>query len=420
MPRRPATGSSTFPVSAGNNAALPESEAAADELSLLARLLAFGPEAPLWEDSQERMLQVIRQAIREGNDNLLARALELTSQESTALEQLLWHIEAVAANPTVIIRGQAGAARLVVVPILITPAPTLQGRSIEHGAAFEALAGSIEDTCLVSAGGSVVLVDYLYHPTELASFLPSQLSRLAQHVLEAKQNEVSDFSVALRQAGWPSQKDRLPEASTSALGCLLAVVVEEPTALQPRNVSSDEAEEQVIAAIEAWAPSANDLLAACLNLDSGSVHVLGFDSFFDGLRFALKCLRELGLHSELALTLSERSIMPRALTILLSSYGDVGEAREVRLSVASRLDGTLLLGRAVPVEGNENAIDTIMRITRCLRYCGIEDIGVVPEVQPLEQGADAGKRVFLVPRDVQQVSGIRIPVPPGPDEEMIH
>lgn len=420
MPRRAAPESSTFPVSAGRNAALPESEAAADELSLLARLLAFGPEAPLWEDSQERMVQVIRQAIREGNDTLFARALELASQESTALEQLLWHIEEVAANPTVTIRGQAGSARLVVVPILITPAPALQGVSIEPSAAFGALAGSIEDTCLVSAGGSVLLVDYLYHPTELASFLPSQIRRLAQHLLDAKQDVVSGFSAALGQTGWPSQKDRLPEDPTSALCCLLAVVVEEPMALQSRNVPSVEAEDQVIAAIEAWAPSANDLLAACLNLDSGSVHVLGFDSFFDGLRFALKCLRELGLHSELALTMSERSIMPRALTILLSSHGDTGQACEVRLSLASRLDGTLLLGKAVPVEGNEDAIDTIMRITRCLRYCGIEDIGVVPEVQPLEQGAEAGKRIFLVPGDVQQVSGIRIPVPPGPDGETVH
>ena len=111
---------------------------------------------------------------------------------------------------------------------------------------------------------------------------------------------------------------------------------------------------------------------------------------------------------------------PNALSILLCCYGDIVQAREVRVSAVSRLDGALLLGKVLHVEGNEDAGDTIMRLTRCLRFCGIEDIGVLPEVQPLGQGGEVEEPIFLTLRDVERVSGVRNPPPPELDEGLIH
>src|SRR5690606_26905545 len=121
---------------------------------------------------------------------------------------------------------------------------------------------------------------------------PSQIGSLAQHVLDKKGGGCPSFPQELDATGMPLQNDPMPDASlASSLFCLLAVAVGGQEASGRLEVLSQEAEDRVMAAIEVWARSAIEPLAACLGLNSGCVHVLGFDSFFDGLRFGLQCLR---------------------------------------------------------------------------------------------------------------------------------
>lgn len=421
MPRKAAPKSSILPGAPGPGAGARSAfEAAADELQVLARMLAFGSESPLWDDSQEQMLHLIHEALRDENDVLLARALEQTSHDGPALEQLLRHIEDVAGNPVVSFRGQMADAQVIVIPVLVTQHPSRGGGSFAYSADFEALASSIRGAGLVSTDATVVLLNYLYHPRELARLLPSQVSRVAQDVLDAQSGGPSSSPGARGQTGWPPQEDVPLGTSRATLCCLLAVVVGERAPWRVGEDLSQEANDQKLAAIEVWARTAVPPLAACLNLSRRSVHVLGFDSFFEGLRFGLKCFPDLCVHTELAAMLSEHSMEPNALSILLCCYGDIVQAREVRVSAVSRLDGALLLGKVLHVEGNEDAGDTIMRLTRCLRFCGIEDIGVLPEVQPLGQGGEVEEPIFLTLRDVERVSGVRNPPPPELDEGLIH
>lgn len=394
-------------------------EASAVRLCESVRHLVQEPPGLDVDEWEEQLLCLVDECIESGNDDVLAAALDKCAEEERAFEQLLFHIEDAAANPIVNVDDKLVDARLIAIPILLTSRSDVRGGRFERSANFEALCHSTERAGLIGPRGSVVFMNYLYHSRELSELPPSRVSHLAQGILDARTGKERVSRTTLGQRGWPSQ-GKVPKGASMVMLCyLLAVVLDDPKATRiPAGTSETEAARRRAHA-EQWREIADPLVAGALDMENGAAHVLGFEPFHEGLRRGLTSYLDMNLHCELAGALVARGMQPKALSVVISAHGDKSCVSEVHVSASSRLDGALILGHVLPVDGLDDALEAFTRIGHCLNAVGVEEVAIVSEVQPLHADDDSGERVFLATKVVEADTG-DAPMPEGQGARRFH
>jgi hypothetical protein len=402
MPARTAPQSkrkSNFDADRRQSRARHATEASATRLHDLVRQRIQMPQAADVDEWEEELERLVDECLENGRDDVLVLALDKLAGDEAALAQLIFYIEDAAANPAVNVDGYLVDASLMAIPLLISSHSTALGGRFERSANFEALCNSTRRAGLVDSGESVFFVNYLYHPKELAEMPPSQVSHLAQFILDARAGGDRIRPTKLGQRGWPKLAPLPDGASTVLLGYLLAVVLDDPKASRIAAGTEESAVELRQAQADRWRGIADPLVAGALGAANGAAHVLGFEPFYHGLRDGLKAFLDMGLHCELAGALVERGMPPKMVSVVISAHGDKSGVREVRVLASSRLDGAPLLGHVLPVGGIDDAFEAFSRIGQCLRAAGVEEVSIVPQVRPMV--ADGSEEEALLAAGVE-------------------
>lgn len=365
----------------------------------LAHQLAANPSSSSVDDWEEQLLCVVDHCLAFERDFMLKVALERSLPDAEAYQLLLSHIEEAASNPVVNLGDKLVDARILTIPVMLETDKGYTGGRIERCGTFEALCNSTKRAGIIGDESSVILVNYLYHPRELLRLAPSEVSQLAQCVVDGRQAKERPCRPHLGQAGWPQQVVAANSGTIVTLGYLLAVVLDDPKA---SRIPDDAEVKRLYARSLQWRKIAAPLAASALDRPNRSVRVAGLEPFYEGLRLGQTALLNLHLRWQMAMLLRKHGMSPKAMAVVVSAHGEKSKVSEVRLTATSKLDGSLILTHSLPLSGIDTALHAFARVMSCMNQAGIEDVALVPEVQPLKAPDGSGGDLFMKvrPRDV--------------------
>lgn len=384
---------------------LPKKHNAADgqanELYVLAKRVTHeldDPKHPRWD---EKLTERVMKHLRAGEDAVIDQAIEkaATADDLDTMEVLQFAAEFGAQSH---ILGETEDDALVVghlfvVPIIVSDVRALSSGNITENQHFLELIQSFKTAGVIESSQWITLVNYLYHPAEVAALPWSYVLRKGKEIAKSFQPSAPLPRPAhLAQTGWPADVER----SAQGVRFLVGVISDTRDPDVPFQEPDDEQEATVWAATMAtWEKTAGILLKSALgeNAHNEAVVVARPGLYFRAIEGSLTEFKLLDAQEQLAGILGQNGVTPDKLNAVVAMYQGEDGRQQVMASLASALDNSFLGAIAIDVERYENGFRILGAVDDFLEEKDLQDVQLLDEIVPLTRCETCGAPMVLSP-----------------------
>ncbi|MBP0598909.1 DUF2863 family protein [Herbaspirillum sp. LeCh32-8] len=328
-------------------------------LALSAAVATGAPDAAGRRVGQDELERMVRNFLRQREDEILHEALEQLRDDDRRAHALLLEIVEEAADVVVLRRGEKEMEiNAFLIPFLArTTGGLREAQALADGEAFDALRSSMQEAGLESAKARVVLVHHLYHPDEIDALTYGDVEAMNRDAFASLTDKkvMSVPAIERSMRGWP-QSAFAAEDEALELRFLLGFALKELNdpfyAIPKDEAQADAYFARRGAAFRAWTERYTPLMQQCLTGKSGDeaqceLHFMYQDLFHGGKRTGNAEYRTLQMMSELEQGLAQADAA--AATAVFAVTDEDGESV---LQVLLRLDARVLAQSALVFDGD--------------------------------------------------------------------
>ncbi|MBV8625673.1 MAG: DUF2863 family protein [Herbaspirillum sp.] len=317
---------------------LDEDEQRVQQMVALASAVAAGtPNASGRRIGQEELERMVRNTLRQRDDDTLYEALEQLHYDDRRGHALLREVAEEGADIIVLRRGEKELEiNAFLIPLLVrTRGGLREEQALADGEAFDALRASLQDAGLESKRARVVLVHHLYHPEEINALSYGEVEAMNRDAFASLTDKkiMSVPAIERSMRGWPASAfgadDEVLELRF-LLGFALKELDDAFYAIPADEAAADAYFEQRAERFRQWSEQVTPLMRQCLVGQSGEaaqcqLHFLYQDLFHGAKRTGNSEYRTLQSLSELEQGLAQAGADAAQATAILAAGEDEGE-----------------------------------------------------------------------------------------------
>ncbi|NUU03844.1 DUF2863 family protein [Herbaspirillum robiniae] len=309
------------------------------QMVALATAVAAGePDAGGRRVGQEELERMVRNCLRQRDDETLYEALEQLRYDNRRGHGLLLDVAEETADVVLLRRGEKEMEiNAFLIPFLArTRGGLRQEQALADGDAFDALRASLQDAGLESPKARVVLVHHLYHPEEIGALTYGDVEAMNRDAFASLTDKkvMSVPAIERSMRGWPDgafgADDEVLELRF-LLGFALKDLNDPFYAIPADEAGADAYFEQRAAHFRSWAEKYTPLMQQCLTgKPAGQVqcelHFMYQDLFHGAKRTGNAEYRTLQMLSELEQGLAQSGVAAGDADAVFAVAEDDGEA----------------------------------------------------------------------------------------------
>ncbi|WDZ96135.1 DUF2863 family protein [Herbaspirillum sp. WKF16] len=330
-------------------------------LALAAAVAAGAPDAAGRRVGQDELERMVRNFLRQRDDETLYEALEQLRHDDRRAHALLLEVVEESADVVILRRGEKEMEiNAFLIPFLArTRGGLRQELALADGDAFDALRTSLQEAGLESAKARVVLVHHLYHPDEIDALTYGDVEAMNRDAFASLTDKkvMSVPAIERSMRGWPENgfgEDDQALELRFLLGFALKDMNDPFYAVPRDEAAADAYFERRGTAFRAWAEQYTPLLQQCLTGKPAGeapceLHFLYQDLFHGGKRTGNAEYRMLQMMSELEQGLAQSGVAADGATAVFAVADEDGETV---LQVILRAGGRVLAQSAQVLDGD--------------------------------------------------------------------
>lgn len=333
-------------------------------VALASAVAASAPDRRGRRTGQDELERMVRNTLRERDDDTLYEALEQLRYDDQRGHAFLREVVEEGADIIVLRRGEKELEiNAFLIPLLVRTRGGLQeALALADGDAFDALRTSLQEAGLESPGARVVLVHHLYHPEEINALSFSEVEAMNRDAFASLTDKkiLSVPAIERSMRGWPASAFGTDDEALELrflLGFSLKDVDDSFYAVPAEEAAADAYFEARAQRFRQWSEQITPLMRQCLTGQSGEaaqcqVHFLYQDLFHGAKHTGNAEYRTLQMLSELEAGLAQAGVQAAQASAFFAIDDDEGETH---LQIVLRGAQGLLARSVQPVDGDLQA-----------------------------------------------------------------
>ncbi len=330
-------------------------------VALASAVAASAPDRRGRRTGQDELERMVRNTLRERDDDTLYEALEQLRYDDQRGHAFLREVVEEGADIIVLRRGEKELEiNAFLIPLLVrTRGGLKEALALADGDAFDALRTSLQEAGLESPGARVVLVHHLYHPEEINALSFSEVEAMNRDAFASLTDKkiLSVPAIERSMRGWPESAFGADDEALELrflLGFALKDVDDPFYAIPAEEAAADAYFEARAQRFRQWSEQITPLMQRCLTGQSGEaaqcqLHFLYQDLFHGAKQTGNAEYRTLQMLSELEAGLAQAGVQAAQA----SAFFAIDDAEgEIHLQVVLRGAQGLLARSVQPVDGD--------------------------------------------------------------------
>ncbi|WP_044529179.1 DUF2863 family protein [Herbaspirillum sp. B65] len=317
-------------------------------VALASAVAASAPDRSGRRIGQDELERMVRNTLRERDDDTLYEALEQLRYDDQRGHAFLREVVEEGADIIVLRRGDKELEiNAFLIPLLArTRGGLREEQALADGDAFDALRASLQEGGLESPQARVVLVHHLYHPEEINALSFSEVEAMNRDAFASLTDKkiLSVPAIERSMRGWPASSFAADDEALELrflLGFALKDVDDPFYAIPPQEEAADAYFEARAERFRQWSAQVTPLMQQCLTGRSGEaaqcqLHFLYQDLFHGAKHTGNGEYRTLQTLSELEAGLAQAGATAAQATAILAIVEDGDDAQGSRLHIVLR------------------------------------------------------------------------------------
>jgi len=334
-------------------------------VALASAVAADAPDRAGRRVGQDELERMVRNTLRERDDDTLYEALEQLRYDDPRGHAFLREVVEEGADIIVLRRGEKELEiNAFLIPLLVrTRGGLREEQALADGDAFDTLRESIQKAGLESPKARVVLVHHLYHPEEINALSFSEVEAMNRDAFASLTDKkiLSVPAIERSMRGWPASHFAADDEALELrflLGFSLKEVTDSFYAIPQEEAAADAYFESRAQRFREWSEEITPLMQQCLTGQSGEasqcqLHFLYQDLFHGAKHTGNGEYRTLQMLSELEAGLAQSAAQAAEASAFLAL---VDEDDETHLQVVLRNAQATLARSEHLVEGDLQAV----------------------------------------------------------------
>lgn len=352
-------------------------------VALASAVAASKPDAGARRVGQDELERMVRNVLRQRDDDTLYEALEQLRYDDQRGHALLREVAEECADILVLRRGDREMEiNAFLIPLLVrTRGGLRESQALADGEAFDTLRASLQQAGLESAKARVVLVHHLYHPDEINALSYGEVEAMNRDAFASLTDKkiMSVPAIERSMRGWPGSAFGADDEALELrflLGFALKHLDDPFYAIPTDEAAADAYFEQRAERFRQWSQQIAPLMQQCLTGQSGAaaqcqLHFLYQDLFHGAKRTGNSEYRTLQMLSELEQGLAASGLSAAQVTAILAAGDEEGE---FVLQVALRADtGGQIVARALQFV-NDDVQESLAELADAVASIGVPAI----------------------------------------------